>query len=107
MISLGIANVLINSIFQAIVPENLLGRVFSVVNSLAALSLPIGAFLGGYFANLFGSEWVYLTGSIGNLFTTLYWLLTPSMRKLPSYLKMATLDQYKIKNYQAHKKLSQ
>ncbi|WP_077614695.1 MFS transporter [Caenibacillus caldisaponilyticus] len=96
MVALGLANVLINSIFQALVPERLLGRVFSVVNSMAAASLPIGALVGGYLAHLFGSEWVFLAGSLAHLFTALYWLLAPSMRKLPSYLKMGASDRFKL-----------
>lgn len=96
MVALGLANVLINSIFQALVPEQLLGRVFSVVNSMADASLPVGALAGGYLAHLFGSEWVFLAGSLAHLFTALYWLLAPSMRKLPSYLKMGASDRFKL-----------
>jgi MFS family permease len=87
-ISLGIINVLINSMFQSLIPENLLGRVFAVISSIAGIALPLGAILGGYLGRIISSENVFICGAIGLLFVSLYWLLYPTLRALPAYLNM-------------------
>ncbi|MDC2867878.1 MFS transporter [Bacillus sp. BP-3] len=87
-ITLGIINVFIFSMFQAMIPESMLGRVFSVIASIAGLFLPIGALVGGFLAKIIGSGYVFLSGGIALAFVSIYWITYPQLRKLPSYLNI-------------------
>ncbi|MEL3970919.1 MFS transporter [Rossellomorea oryzaecorticis] len=91
-IGIGVANVLVFSLIQALIPERMMGRVFSVISSAATILLPLGSLLGGYFATKIGSEWVYAGGSLVNLIIVVYWTLNRNLRKLPSYLNINSED---------------
>lgn len=52
------------SIRQIIVPEDLLGRVYSANRVISWGVLPVGSALGGIAAELFGLRAVFLTGGV-------------------------------------------
>ncbi|QDP39487.1 MFS transporter [Radiobacillus deserti] len=87
-VTLGIVNVLIFTMFQTLIPEELLGRVFAVISSISSIALPFGSILGGFLGSIIDSSYVYLMGAISLLFVSVYWIVYPKLRNLPSYNKM-------------------
>ncbi|SES61871.1 Transmembrane secretion effector [Oceanobacillus limi] len=88
MIPIGSINVMTQSMLQAIVSEALLGRVVTIVSSMASIALPVGALFGGIAANFIGSEYVFFLGSIANILIGAYWLINADLRKIPTLEKM-------------------
>lgn len=67
---------------QELVPERLLGRVFSIDALGSWVLLPIGFALAGWLTELFGAPTVFLVGGIGTVALTALGLLHPAIRKL-------------------------
>ncbi|WP_412103372.1 MFS transporter [Rossellomorea aquimaris] len=88
-IPIGATNVIFGAALQSMVPSHLLGRIFSVTASLGAMAMPLGSLLGGYFADLFSPQMVYLVSATGILFIALVWSINGTLRSLPS---PSTLD---------------
>ncbi len=82
-IPIGATNVIMGAAVQSIVPQKLLGRVFSVVSSMGALAMPFGSLSGGYFGDVLGANVVYITCAAGILFVSLAWILNRTLRSLP------------------------
>jgi MFS family permease len=83
-ISIGLTNVLFLSSLQNILPSDVLGRVFSFVAGATMIASPLGSLIGGSIAAFTGSFPVFMSGSLGILFVSLYWLIIPKLRNLPS-----------------------
>lgn len=83
LIPLGISNVLIFSLFQTIIPQELLGRAETIISSITSLSLPIGAIFGGILANKIGVDVVFTSGALSGVFLLIYWALSKDLRSLP------------------------
>jgi MFS family permease len=92
VIPLGVTNVLIFSLFQTIIPEDILGRAESIISSITSLSLPIGAFLGGYLASILGPSAIFTGASLSGLFLLIYWLVSRDLREMPVLSKMKPED---------------
>ncbi|WP_269084388.1 MFS transporter [Brevibacillus choshinensis] len=60
--------VAVNSIRQRVVPNELLGRVYSAYRLISWGTLPIGAFIAGIVAEVAGLQAVFIGGAILNLF---------------------------------------
>lgn len=60
-----ITEVRITSYIQSCYPENVLGRIFGIILTVAFGTIPISIFLGGYIADMVGSAWVLI--SLGGL----------------------------------------
>jgi DHA3 family macrolide efflux protein-like MFS transporter len=74
---LPIVNVLLQTIFQTIVPLKMQGRVNSVIMALASAATPIGMILSGAVVEFIGTANLFLgCAIIGMLAVTLSWLLT-------------------------------
>jgi DHA3 family macrolide efflux protein-like MFS transporter len=72
-----IVNVLLQTIFQTIVPMKMQGRVNSVIMALASAATPLGMILSGSVVGLIGTANLFLGCAImGMLTVTLSWLLT-------------------------------
>ncbi|WP_426982755.1 MFS transporter [Bacillus cabrialesii] len=83
-IPIGIHKVILISTIQTIVPEGMVGRVFTIFGSMSTLFLPVGSFLGGYFSTKLDIELVYSWGSFAICTLAFYWMIIPSLRKMPS-----------------------
>lgn len=83
-ISIGLTNVLFLSSLQNILPRHVLGRVFSFVAGATMIASPLGSLIGGSIATFTGSFVVFMSGSLGILFVSLYWVIIPRLRNLPS-----------------------
>jgi predicted MFS family arabinose efflux permease len=66
-------NVLTMSLRQALIPEQLFGRVQGAYRTLVWGGIPVGAVLGGVFADAFGVRPVFVIGGAG-LFVCALWL---------------------------------
>lgn len=96
-IGIGIANILIFSMIQALLPEDMMGRVFSFISSIATILLPLGSFLGGYLATIIGSEYIFAGGSLLCLFIVFYWSSNRPLRSLPPYMEINAENHLKRK----------
>lgn len=96
-IIVGASNVLFASTLQGILNPQIIGRVFSFIASLASISAPFGALVGGMMASQVGSGIVFLSGSIGYLFVALYWLLHPVLRKLPPMQQLSFEQSFEVR----------
>ena len=83
----GIAVILImnlaNALVQALVPDELRGRVMAVYSMTFFGSMPLGALLAGWLAELAGAPFATISGAVAGLVVAaLVWLLTPEIRAL-------------------------
>lgn len=83
-IPVGAANVLLASLRQAAVHNDLLGRVGSVNSSVSTLILPIGTLVGGYLPNLMSVPSVIALNALAFIIVSLTFLFRDSLRNLPS-----------------------
>lgn len=83
-IPVGAANVLLASLRQAAVHDDLLGRVGSVNASVSTLILPIGTLVGGYLPTVVSVPTVVVFNGFAFALVTLTFLLLTSLRDLPS-----------------------
>ena len=90
-VPVGVTNVLIVSVIQAVVPETLLGRVTAVLGSASAVSTPFGALAGGATASLVGPVAVITVAGIGFLLLAVYLASVPTLRQLPAVSDIDTL----------------
>jgi len=84
LVPAGIVNVQLAAVVQSAVPEDLVGRVSSVLGSATATSIPVGALVGGAAASTLGPEaTMSINGAaLGGL--AVYVLAVPSLRRLPA-----------------------
>jgi predicted MFS family arabinose efflux permease len=80
-----IYNINETSLRQAITPDHLLGRVNSAVHLLFWGALPLGAMAGGAIAQTIGIRQAMLIGTLGYLFSNLWFTFSPirHLRQLP------------------------
>ncbi|OEK95848.1 MULTISPECIES: MFS transporter [Bacteria] len=90
-IPIGITNVILFSVIQRIVPENLLGRVLSVLISLGGILMPIGSLIGGIVTPFIGVERAMIGFGIGFMLIAVYYLLVKDLRDLPPAKKLETI----------------
>jgi MFS family permease len=90
-VPVGITNVLIVSVIQAVVPERLLGRVTAVLGSASAVATPFGALGGGSVASLLGPVSVIAVAGVAFLFLAGYVASVSTLRRLPAIGDIETL----------------
>ncbi|UCC19902.1 MAG: MFS transporter [Promethearchaeota archaeon] len=56
---LPIVNTILLTVVQKTVPQDKMGRVFSILNTLSMIASPIGAIVSGPLSEIFGISWVY------------------------------------------------
>lgn len=83
-IPIGVYNVLIQSLLQTGVPDELLGRVTALNGSLSALAAPGGLLVGGTVGDVWSSEIVIASAGVGFLLTGGYWFVVPRLRRFPA-----------------------
>lgn len=68
------------AIFQLRIPEDYLGRVFSLSSSISTISMPLGLIISGVFAELLGVETWFLVLGVLTLFLAAFTVFQPSLR---------------------------
>ncbi|WP_265108688.1 MFS transporter [Halosolutus halophilus] len=82
-VPVGAFNVLFFTMLQSAVDDDLLGRVSSLITSVATVAIPVGSAVGGAVAGVIGSRFVMYWWAVGNLFFGLYVAVRPGLRSLP------------------------
>ncbi|MFE4643662.1 MFS transporter [Streptomyces sp. NPDC056730] len=85
----GVSMVLGPSVRQAIVPEELMGRVSAAARLMAVSATPLGALLGGYLATVAGLRAPYLMGAMFLAVATLATVPMTTNRKIEAALAEA------------------
>jgi MFS family permease len=83
-ISSGTFNVIFMSLIQSSVEEAYLGRVFSVISSVAMAMVPLGNVVGGAVAAVYSPALVFYAAALMMLLSGVYYLVHPQIRSLPS-----------------------
>ncbi|WP_266079041.1 MFS transporter [Haladaptatus caseinilyticus] len=81
-VPIGATNVIFSAMVQSVVPEDLMGRVSSVLASGSVGAMPLGSLLGGIGGDMFGNAVVMTTAGFGLLFISTCWLTHPLLRNL-------------------------
>ncbi|MFC6992829.1 MFS transporter [Haladaptatus sp. GCM10025707] len=81
-VPIGATNVLVMTLVQTSMPERLVGRVTSVLVSMATVATPFGALLGGAAADASGPTVVMLATGVSFVFVAGYVTALPRLRKL-------------------------
>lgn len=89
----GATGILFLSILQKNIPEQYLGRVFSIINSFTMVAAPIGALSGGVLISFIGSEYLLHLIMVAMFFVSSYWLAIPTLRSLPK------MNDFEAKRY--------
>lgn len=87
-IFIGAINVLFAGVFQAVIPNELLGRVNSVMTSISVVAMPLGSLLGGYFATQIAPTTLFSFTGLGLLFVAIIWFIHPKLRSLPKVIEI-------------------
>lgn len=82
-VPIGVISVLLVSMVQAIVPEQLLGRVIGLVISTTSLAMPVGSLIGGAASVATSPTTVLFLVGMTFALCSLYVLVVPSLRRLP------------------------
>ncbi|GAA0224305.1 MFS transporter [Halobacterium noricense] len=81
-VPVGATNVIFAAMIQSVVPENLMGRVSSVLASGSVGAMPLGSLLGGIGGDAFGNTMVMTSAGFGFMFIAACWLTHPLLRSL-------------------------
>ncbi|WP_276705305.1 hypothetical protein [Caldibacillus debilis] len=76
------------STLQELLPVEMVGRVFSAIAGAVSMAGPLGALLGGFLGNMFGSSIVYSFGIRAMLPVSVQWFIDPLLRNIPNPRKM-------------------
>jgi MFS family permease len=83
LVGLGLSfDVIENSVIQALVPDNLLSRVYSVNMVVSFALLPAGYAVAGFLARWIGTSWVLAGGGAVMIAACCCGALLPSLRRL-------------------------
>lgn len=77
---LPIINTIVLTIVQKTIPQNKMGRVFSILNTLSMVASPIGAIVSGPLSEIFGISWLYFYCAIFGIIITISAYLFTSLR---------------------------
>ena len=87
-ISISIFNILTISSIQKQVETHYIGRVITLLTSIATIGMPIGALVGGVIGDSFSPVITVIVGSMGMIIFSIYWLSSSVLRKLPNIEKV-------------------
>jgi DHA3 family macrolide efflux protein-like MFS transporter len=68
---LPIINTIVLTVVQKTIPQNKMGRVFSILNTLSMVASPIGAIVSGPLSEIFGVSWLYFYCAIISIIVAL------------------------------------
>lgn len=83
LVPLGAAEVTMAAVGQQIIPQQFLARTFSLISSISASAMPLGALLGGYLGTIMNASVTFVVGSLGMLTVSTVWLVIPQLRRIP------------------------
>lgn len=92
-VPVGVTNVLLMTMLQRLVPEDLLGRVTALAGSASTAVMPVGSLLGGALGEFLGADAVMVLGGAGFVWIVAYVAAVPSLRRLPATTAADTLDR--------------
>lgn len=102
-IIVGIANILLVSVNQSIIPNEYLARVSSVSNSVGILGLPLGSILAGILLEYISAIQLISLSGICYFVLSLLWLTIPTLRNQKEIKYIASTDfGIKITNQTEH-----
>jgi MFS family permease len=78
----GIVNVQLAAAVQSAVPDDLVGRVSSLLGSAASVAIPVGSLVGGALASGVGPRGAMLFNGVAFFALAAYTLAVPSLRSL-------------------------
>lgn len=81
-IPVGATNVIFAAMIQSVVPEELMGRVSSVLSSASVGAMPLGSLLGGVGGDVLGTAPVMTTAGFGFLCIAFCWVAHPLLRDI-------------------------
>ncbi|MFH5799529.1 MFS transporter [Haladaptatus sp. CMAA 1911] len=81
-IPVGATNVIFAAMIQSVVPEELMGRVSSVLSSASVGAMPLGSLLGGIGGDALGTTPVMTTAGFGFLCIAFCWSAHPLLRNI-------------------------
>ncbi|MFW9827107.1 MAG: MFS transporter [Candidatus Thorarchaeota archaeon] len=79
---LPVVNTLVLTAVQRTIPQNKMGRVFSILNTLSMIASPIGAIVSGPLGEIFGISWLYFYCAILGIVVSVIVYLFTSIRHL-------------------------
>ena len=79
---LPIINTIVLTVVQRSIPQNKMGRVFSILNTLSMTASPIGAIVSGPLSEIFGISWLYFYCAILGIVVSVFVYLLTSIRHL-------------------------
>lgn len=82
-VPVGVVNVQVATLIQSVPPEELVGRISSVLGSASAAAIPVGSLVGGAIAETVGARTTILGVGFGVFALAVYVLLIPGLRTLP------------------------
>lgn len=82
--AVGVNNVMLLSVIQSAVDDQMLSRVSAITSTASTSMLPVGSLLGGTFAEFVGVTPILLLQSVGLLSIAVVFLARPQIRSLPS-----------------------
>jgi MFS family permease len=91
LVPVGVSNVIVVTMFQTLVPDDLLGRVMAAIGSISTVAMPLGSAAGGLIADATSATYVVAGGGLGLLFVAVYIAAMPSLRGLPRTDELETL----------------
>jgi len=75
-------NAPLTALLQTTIPNELQGRVLSLLNTIMALAAPVGLALATPLGEIIGIRWLFITLGIGGALVSAFGLLSASLRKL-------------------------
>ncbi len=79
---LPIVNTIVITVVQKTIPQNKMGRVFSILNTLAMVASPIGAIFSGPLSEIFGVSWLYFYCAILGIIVSLSAYMFTNLRHI-------------------------
>ncbi|MFX1417450.1 MAG: MFS transporter [Promethearchaeota archaeon] len=79
---LPIVNTIVLTVVQKTVPQDKMGRVFSILNTLSMVASPIGAIVSGPLSELFGVSWLYFYCAILGIIVSLSAYMFTNLRHI-------------------------
>lgn len=77
---LPVINTIVITVVQKAVPQDKMGRVFSILNTLVMIASPIGAIISGPLSELFGVSWLYFYCAIFGIIISISIYMFTSLR---------------------------
>ena len=82
-IPFGVTNVISISTAQRLLDEDNIAKVYTIINSVGVIAMPIGSLFSGIISTYIGPNNIMILSSILFLFVTFIWITIHDLRNLP------------------------